>query len=78
MPTCGPTGPVAPPVTDAGTPLDVPRDVATDVRPDIVDVVTDAPDTGTRSAMTSRCVRTGVMDRWECAAFAEWLHKTVI
>jgi hypothetical protein len=42
----GPTGPVAPPVTDAGTPLDVPRDVATDVRPDIVDVVTDAPDTG--------------------------------
>jgi DNA-binding transcriptional LysR family regulator len=24
------------------------------------------------------CWRTGTMDRWECAAFAEWLHKTVI
>ena len=24
------------------------------------------------------CWRTGTMDRWECAAFAEWLYKTVI
>ena len=24
------------------------------------------------------CWRTGTMDSWECAAFAEWLHKTVI
>lgn len=23
------------------------------------------------------CWRTGTMDRWECAAFAEWLHKTI-
>ena len=23
------------------------------------------------------CWRTGAMDRWECAAFAEWLHKTM-
>ena len=23
------------------------------------------------------CWRTGAMDRWECAAFAEWLHKTI-
>ena len=21
------------------------------------------------------CWRTGIMDRWECAAFAEWLRK---
>lgn len=24
------------------------------------------------------CWRTGTMDRWECAAFAEWLRKTMI
>ncbi len=24
------------------------------------------------------CWRTGAMDRWECAAFAEWLHKTMV
>ena len=23
------------------------------------------------------CWRTGTMDRWECAAFAEWLRKTM-
>jgi DNA-binding transcriptional LysR family regulator len=23
------------------------------------------------------CWRTGMMDRWECAAFAEWLKKAV-
>ena len=23
------------------------------------------------------CWRTGMMDRWECAAFAEWLKKSV-
>jgi len=23
------------------------------------------------------CWRTGIMDRWECAAFAEWLKKSV-
>ena len=23
------------------------------------------------------CWRTGTMDRWECAAFAEWLRKTI-
>ena len=23
------------------------------------------------------CWRTGVMDRWECAAFADWLQKAV-
>ena len=23
------------------------------------------------------CWRTGAMDRWECAAFAEWLKKSV-
>ena len=23
------------------------------------------------------CWRTGTMDRWECAAFAEWLKKAV-
>ena len=23
------------------------------------------------------CWRTGTMDRWECAAFAEWLHKSM-
>ena len=23
------------------------------------------------------CWRTGMMDRWECAAFAEWLRKSV-
>ena len=23
------------------------------------------------------CWRTGAMDRWECAAFAEWLRKTM-
>ena len=23
------------------------------------------------------CWRTGMMDRWECAAFAEWLKKVV-
>ena len=24
------------------------------------------------------CWRTGAMDRWECAAFAEWLRKTMV
>jgi len=24
------------------------------------------------------CWRTGAMDRWECAAFAQWLHKTMV
>jgi LysR family glycine cleavage system transcriptional activator len=23
------------------------------------------------------CWRTGMMDRWECAAFADWLRKSV-
>jgi LysR family transcriptional regulator, glycine cleavage system transcriptional activator len=24
------------------------------------------------------CWRTGIMDRWECAAFAEWLRKSLV
>ena len=24
------------------------------------------------------CWRTGAMDRWECAAFADWLHKSMV
>ena len=24
------------------------------------------------------CWRTGTMDRWECAAFAEWLRQTMV
>ena len=23
------------------------------------------------------CWKTGIMDRWECSAFAEWLHKSM-
>jgi len=30
-----------------------------------------------RELPDGRTARTGVMDRWECAAFAEWLKKSI-